>query len=336
MGRSHALAYHTNDDYEIVGMYNRGPADLPNELLRYPMLDSFEAGLALKPDVVSVNTYTDTHAELAIAAMRAGAHVFVEKPLALTVESAQAVVDTAKETGKKLVIGYILRHHPSWNALIKTARTLGAPFVMRMNLNQPSTGSAWGIHKKLLETTPPIVDCGVHYVDVMCQITDARPIQVRGMGARIADDIAPGQVNYGHLQVLFGDGSIGWYEAGWGPMMSNTACIIKDVIGTRGAVSLILGDDANAADVENHTKPGQLRLHAVEKNDNNVAGYTEAWIPIEDAVDHQELCNREQIFLSDVIHNDVNLDKHHEAAVLSLKIVLSAELSMIEKRAVDL
>ncbi len=42
-----------------------------------------------------------------------------------------------------------------------------------------------------MQTTSPIVDCGVHYVDVMCQITDARPVEVRGMGLRLTDEIAP-------------------------------------------------------------------------------------------------------------------------------------------------
>ena len=71
-----------------------------------------------------------------------------------------------------------------------------------------------------MQTTSPIVDCGVHYLDVMCQITDAKPVEVRGMGLRLSDEIDPAMYNYGHLQVLFDDGSVGWYEAGWGPMMS--------------------------------------------------------------------------------------------------------------------
>ncbi|TIP71723.1 MAG: gfo/Idh/MocA family oxidoreductase, partial [Mesorhizobium sp.] len=78
--------------------------------------------------------------------------------------------------------------------------------------------------------TSPIVDCGVHYLDVMLQITDARPVEVRGMGLRLSDEIAPTMYNYGHLQVLFDDGSVGWYEAGWGPMISETAFFVKDVI----------------------------------------------------------------------------------------------------------
>src|SRR5690606_30611612 len=64
MGRSHALAYHADPGFEIIGLHNRSPVELPPELGRYAMLESFEAGLALRPDVVSINTYTDSHAAL--------------------------------------------------------------------------------------------------------------------------------------------------------------------------------------------------------------------------------------------------------------------------------
>lgn len=336
MGKSHALAYHKNPAFQVVALHNRTQVQLPRELLDYPHVSSFEEGLALQPDVVSINTYTDSHAELAIASMRAGAHVFVEKPLALTKASAEAVIAVARETGRKLVIGYILRHHPSWIELIRASRELGAPYVMRMNLNQPSVGEAWEIHKRLMRTTPPFVDCGVHYVDIMCQITDAKPVQVRGMGVRLTPEIAENQVNYGHLQVLFDDGSVGWYEAGWGPMMSNAAAFVKDVIGRRGAVSLVLGDENDPADIESHTKTGQLRLHAVEPTENGAEGYTEAWIPVSENVGHQELCNREQAFLAQAIREDLDLTKHHEDAIRSLAIVLAAEQSMRERRAIDI
>lgn len=337
MGRSHALAYHTNPAFEVIGLHNRTPVDLPQELAGYKRLDSFEAGLALKPDVVSVNTYTDSHAELAIAAMEAGAHVFVEKPLALTVESAREVISAARKYGRKLVIGYILRHHPSWTQFIKTARELGPPYVMRLNLNQPSVGHAWDIHKRLLQTTPPFVDCGVHYVDVMCQISDSRPVQVRGMGVRLASDISEEQVNYSHLQVLFEDGSVGWYEAGWGPMMSRTASVVKNVIGTRGAVSLVTGDDADPADINTHTKAGQLCLRMLpEEQKQGSEDFTEAWVPISEGADHQALCDREQAFLAEAILSDIDLTTHHEDAIRSLHIVLAAEQSMRERRAIDI
>ena len=112
MGMSHALAYTRIDGYEVVGVCERRIAErkLPEALANAHRFSKFEEALAeLKPDVVSINTMPDTHADFAIKAMEAGAHVFVEKPMALTVESAEKVVETATRTNKKLVIGYILQ-----------------------------------------------------------------------------------------------------------------------------------------------------------------------------------------------------------------------------------
>jgi len=74
----------------------------------------------------------------------------------------------------------------------------------------------------------------------------------------------------------------------------------------------------------------------VEQTKNGSTGYTEAWIPIADNVDHQELCDREQAFLAKAIQSDIDLTKHHEDALRSLNIVLAAERSMREKQAIDI
>ena len=228
MGRSHALAYHRIEDFEIVGIVTRSPesrgklnAELGGGYAEFG--EYAEALAATKPDVVSISTYPDTHAPYALAAFEAGADVFIEKPLAETVAEAEKIVAKARELGRKLVIGYILRHHPSWIKFIEVAQTLGKPLVMRMNLNQQSSGDNWVTHKNLMSSISPIVDCGVHYVDVMCQMTRSKPVRVSGIGARLTDELPEGKINYGHLQVVFEDGSVGWYEAGWGPMMSETA-----------------------------------------------------------------------------------------------------------------
>ncbi len=104
---------------------------------------------------------------------------------------------------------------------------------MRMNLNQQSHGQMWNVHRNLMQSLSPIVDCGVHYLDVMCQMTQAQPVSVSAIGARLTDELPDNMYNYGQLQVRFDDGSVGWYEAGWGPMISATAYFIKDVIGSR-------------------------------------------------------------------------------------------------------
>lgn len=336
MGASHALAYHRNPGFEIVGLMNRSAVELPGELAAYPYLADFAAALALKPDLVSINTYTDSHADLAVAAMEAGAHVFVEKPLAANAADARRVVEAATRNSRKLVIGYILRHHPSWMEFIRLAREMGPPFVMRMNLNQQSSGSAWEIHKRLMQSTSPVVDCGVHYLDVMCQITDARPVQVRGMGVRLSGEIADPQVNFGHLQVLFEDGSIGWYEAGWGPMISETAFFVKDVMSPNGSVSIVMAEGAKSADVETHTKTATIRVHHAALDDQGRFVRPDELISMADEPGHQELCEREQAFVLKAISEDLDLRRHMDDGVKSLEVVLAADRSMRENRAIDL
>ena len=128
MGLSHAQAYHSNPGFEIVGLANRSEVTLPAALQSYPRFGTFEEGLAkTKPDLVSINTLTDSHADYAITAMEAGAHVFIEKPLAATVEDAERVVATAKRLKRKLVIGYILRHHPSLDGVHPHRARTGRP-----------------------------------------------------------------------------------------------------------------------------------------------------------------------------------------------------------------
>ena len=321
MGRSHALACHANPDFQIVGLVNRSAVDLPPELRGYPLFAEFHAALAqTRPDLVCIATYSDSHADYAVAAFEAGCHVFVEKPLATSVADAERVIAAAQRCGRKLVVGYILRHHPSWQRLIAEARGLGGPFVFRLNLNQQSSGPTWEVHKALMQTTAPIVDCGVHYVDVMCQITDAAPVEVRGMGLRLSDEIAPDMYNYGHFQVLFADGSVGWYEAGWGPMMSDTAFFVKDVVSPRGAVSIRMSEDARSDDIDTHTKTSVLRVHR--------AGVGHEDLSMADEPGHQALCDREQAFVARAIAEDLDLSRHMTDALRSLAVCLAADESV--------
>ncbi len=329
MGMSHALAYHKNPDFEIIALVNRSKPDLPNVLASYPFYKDFHAAVAAaKPDLAAICTYTDSHADYAIAAMQAGAHVFVEKPLATTVADAKRVVKTAKSTNRKLIVGYILRHHPSWQRLIAEARALGGPYVFRMNLNQQSRGPEWDTHKALMQTTSPIVDCGVHYVDVMCQITDAKPTQVRGMGVRLSDEIARDMYNYGHFQVLFDDGSTGWYEAAWGPMISQTAYFVKDIITPNGAVSIVAAEKGDSSDIDGHTKVGTLRVHPTVGDDR--------LIDLPDEPGHQELCDAEQAYVAHAIAENIDLTRHMNDAVGSLSICLAADESIRTGQPVNL
>ncbi|MCG8272448.1 Gfo/Idh/MocA family oxidoreductase [Aquamicrobium sp. NLF2-7] len=329
MGRSHALAYATNPGFEIAALVNRSDVELPAPLTGHAIRRSFSKALAEeKPELACIATYSDSHADYAVEAIEAGCHVFVEKPLATTVADAQRVVDAARANGRKLVIGYILRHHPSWMRLIAEARGLGGPYVFRMNLNQQSSGATWETHRQLMKTTSPIVDCGVHYLDVMCQITDAKPVEVRGMGVRLSDEIDAGMYNYGHLQVLFEDGSVGWYEAGWGPMISETAFFVKDVISPNGCVSIVMAEGAKSDDIDTHTKTSTIRLHSAATAEDGRFAEQDQLLSMQGEPGHQDLCDLEQAFVLKAIREDIDLTRHMDDAVKSLAVCLAADESV--------
>jgi predicted dehydrogenase len=313
---------------------------LPDELKSYKHYDEFHSALAeLKPDAVSICTWPDTHAEYTTAALKAGCHVFVEKPIATTVEEAENIAKLAKDVNKKVVIGYILRHHPSWAKFVEIGKTLGKPLVMRMNLNQQSSGPEWTTHKALMNAISPIVDCGVHYVDIMCLTTGAKPVQVQAIGANLSDEIREGMYNYGNLQVKFDDGSVGWYEAGWGPMMSEIAHFVKDMVGPKGSVSIAdpaKSGDTDSSDIDSHTKTNMLLKHSGSLDKEGNLAEKDEYINMEDEPDHQELCDREQAYFLKAMQEDLDLTDHVNDAVNSLKIVLAADESIRKGQAINL
>lgn len=343
MGASHAMAYHQMEDFDICGIVSTGKSkEVLNEKLGggYMLFSDLTQALkATQPDAVCISTYPDTHEAFCIQSLEVGCHVFIEKPIADTVKGAERVVKAAQKANKKVVVGYILRHHPSWEKFVELAQTLGKPLVMRMNLNQQSHGFMWDVHRNLMKSLSPIVDCGVHYIDVMCQMTRSKPVQVTAIGARLTEDIPNSNYNYGQLQIKFEDGSVGWYEAGWGPMISETAFFVKDVIGPKGCVSIVAkdaGGSGKSDNVDAHTKTESLRLHHAEIDEHNNFTKPDEWVNLSDEPNHQELCNREQRYFLRAIQEDIDLTDHLADAVNSLKIAFACDKSVQTGKVVKL
>lgn len=335
MGSAHARAYTKIDQFELVGLVARTPErrkKLSLELGNIKEYDNFDIALKdSKPDVVSINTYTESHKEYAIKSLKSGAHIFIEKPLAENIEDAEEIINEAKKQNKKIVVGYILRHHPTWKKFISISQGLGSPLVMRMNLNQQSSEDQWEVHKKLMNSTSPIVDCGVHYVDVMCQMTKSKPKYVNAIGVNLTDEIKKDMYNYGHLQVVFENGSIGWYEAGWGPMISETAFFVKDVVGPKGSVSIVEPNskgEIKSDKIDSHTKTSSLLIHNQDRDENGKFINDDIVINTKTEPDHLELCLLEQKHLLDVIQNDLDIDSDLDDVISSMKIVLAADKSI--------
>ena len=335
MGRSHALAYASIPEFELAAVCTRkaqSRAQLMAELPEgTPEANDYGQALSeLKPDAVCISTYPDTHYPFAKMALEAGCHVFTEKPLAESAKQCRELVELARSKNKALVVGYILRQHPSWIKFVEVAKTLGKPLVMRMNLNQQSYGKNWETHKSLLSSISPIVDCGVHYVDVMCQMTESKPTRVSGLGAQLTDELPKDKINYGHLQVSFEDGSVGWYEAGWGPMMSETAFFVKDVVGPLGSASIVAADASSrgkSSTVDAHTQTERILVHKSTRNAEGELEASDEFIELEDEPDHDELCRREQLFFLQGILGKSDLTEHQDSAIRASEIVLAADES---------
>jgi predicted dehydrogenase len=170
-------------------------------------------------------------------------------------------------------------------------------------------------------------------------MTRSRPVQVSAIGARLTDEIPLDNYNYGQLQIKFEDGSVGWYEAGWGPMISETAFFVKDVIGPVGSVSIVAkdaGGKGKSDSIEAHTKTESLRLHYAELTKDDAFAKEDVWIDLQDEPDHQELCNREQRFFLKAIREDSDLNDHMSDAVNSLRIAFACDESVRSGKVVEL
>jgi predicted dehydrogenase len=338
MATLHAKAYQKLDGVQNVGIVTRNYDSSENlaKILggNIPRFTNFDEALEkTSPDAVAISTYTDSHYEYVKKALSKGLHVFVEKPLAETMEESQELFDLANEKNRKLYVGYILMTHPSWNKFTEIAHDLGKPLAMRMNLNQQARGEFYDTLKNIMQVQSPIVDCGVHYVDIMYQMTQAKPVRVHAIGCRNWDLVPEHIHNYGQLQVEFEDGSVGWYEAGWGPNMSEVAYFVKDINGPDGSASIVV-EHGRSDDKDHHAQANTIIRHYAEQKDKEFVREDET-IKI-DEPDHEGLSFLEQQEFINCIKNDKDMSVHQDRVMTSLRIVFAADKSLKTKQVVGL
>lgn len=102
---------------------------LRTEVSLVRLYESYEAGLADRPDVVFVCTPTREHVPMAMAALEAGCHVFCEKPLAETTQGLDELAALARATGRQVMVGLCFRYH---DGLLKAKRYLEAGRIGRL------------------------------------------------------------------------------------------------------------------------------------------------------------------------------------------------------------
>lgn len=188
-------------------------------------------------DIVIISTYPSLHLDIIKECFLNGKHVLCEKPIAQDLKNGEKILNLVKEYPEcKLLVGHILRHNKTYQKVAEMIQSgaIGKPIVMRMAQNHHTMD--WQKYLNLICDTSPIVDCGVHYLDVMRWFTGAEITDVSGIGLKTESDVPDGKYNYGLITAKMSDGSIAYYEAGWGNTMS--ADNLKEFVGPKGRIRL--------------------------------------------------------------------------------------------------
>ena len=194
-------------------------------------------------DAVAILTTPRQHGRIAVDALEAGKHVFTEKPISHSSVSAEEMIAAARRTGRKLFVGFLLRHTRCFQKMAEVIHDgrIGRPMAFRMisfERYDRAEPYYWdrALHSFILETSPGI-DCGSHYVDLMRWYSGAEAVRVQGVGGRINPEVPEGCFDWEAYQIEFDDGSRGLYETGWGYSFPSER-LTKEAIGPDGYVGV--------------------------------------------------------------------------------------------------
>ncbi len=246
MGEAHLEHIYSKENICISCVCDKDPARAEEFKRRFGAksisTDAQECISRKETDIVIIATYPSTHLEILKICLKHKKHVICEKPIAKTLEEGREFVKLVKEhPDVKVLVGHILRHNATYRKVAKMIQegAIGKPIIMRMSQNHHTMD--WNRYRRLIEETSPIVDCGVHYLDVMQWFTGAKVTSISGIGMRTEEDLPEGKNNYEMINVKLSDGSVGFYEAGWTKTISSNN--MKEFVGPKGSIRLIFAKD---------------------------------------------------------------------------------------------
>jgi len=185
-------------------------------------------------DAVSVVTMWDQHAAPTLAALEAGKHVFLEKPMASTNADCERIVRAAKAASKHFMVGHICRFNPRYAAAKEAiaAGRIGRIVSMYARRNIPAC-----VGRSVLPKIGPIIGDGVHDTDLMLWYSGAKVVSAY---AQTVDVRKLGHPDLGWTMYRFDTGAIGVLEDTWF-LPDTTAFQIDErmeIIGTKGSIHI--------------------------------------------------------------------------------------------------
>ena len=148
-------------------------------------------------DAVIIATRHNQHAQQAIDALNAGKHVFIEKPMAITIDECQAIYKAVKASGKRLMVGFNRRFAPYYTEMKSHLKNRTSPMVVSCRMNSPGIENGWAAEKS---QGGVVLGEGCHFIDLMFWLTESEPVSVSAYGFNEHNVAA---------SFKFADGSIG-------------------------------------------------------------------------------------------------------------------------------
>jgi predicted dehydrogenase len=156
-------------------------------------------------DVVLITTRNQHHASQALAALRAGKHVFVEKPMALTEEECCELARAVRETGRQLTVGFNRRFASYYLQLKQQLARRTGPAVIDCRVN--STGIAGSYWMADPSIGGAILGEACHFVDLLYWLLESEPVRVAAFSLPVGRPEPIGENNVA-ATFEFEDGSI--------------------------------------------------------------------------------------------------------------------------------
>ncbi|WP_413375022.1 Gfo/Idh/MocA family protein [Alkalihalobacillus sp. 1P02AB] len=187
ISHSHLKPYLENERVELVALCDINEKRLAEKGMLYHVSrlysDYRELLQSKELDAVSICTWNNSHAEIAIAALEAGKHVLVEKPLSMTVDEAFAIQQAAEKAKKVLQVGFVRRHADNAK-LLKTfieSGELGEIYYAKASCLR-RLGNPGGWFSDLSKSGGgPLIDLGVHMIDICWYLMGKpNPVSVSG------------------------------------------------------------------------------------------------------------------------------------------------------------
>ena len=240
-GEKHCEALDGIPNVELHALCTRTESHLTEIADRFGVRKRFTdyRKMLMDPELESVSVVTmwDQHREPAIAALEAGKHVFLEKPMASTISDCEAIVTAAEKasaSGGKFMVGHICRFSPRYasaKAEIETGK-IGKIVSMYARRNLPASVGAG-----VLDKIGPIIGDGVHDTDLMLWYSGAKVVSAYAQTVKWRefehDDL-------GWTMYRFDSGAVGVLEDAW-CLPDTTAFHIDErmeIIGTKGSISI--------------------------------------------------------------------------------------------------